>query len=368
MTLLRALMVVVLPVASTVLSAQATAPKPKVLVIGTGGTISGVQEKPGTTAAYRAGGLTTEQIVASVPGLDQIARIETEQFANVPSSWITPAQWLGLSKRINTVLRERADIAGIVVTHGTDRLEETAFFLYLTIRSPKPVVVVGAQHPATGLSPDGPINLLSAIRTAASPAAVGKGVLVELDDRLISAREVRKQYPRMGGFSGGEMGIIGVATNDGPEFFFAPTRRQGVQSEFDVLPLDSLPSVELHYAYPGGRGPAPSPAPGGVVVSSTGFTRAEGDTYRAWRKQGTIVVTAFPSGDNVARVSSRDEADFDTLAPPKTVFDTLRLLDRRAPPIVSVQHLTPQKARILLMLALTRTHEPKDVQRIFAEY
>jgi L-asparaginase len=368
MPILLLLLALALPVAPSCLGAQAAPPLPRVLVIGTGGTISGAQEKPGTLAGYRAGQLTAEQIVASVPGLDKIARVETEQFANVPSTWITPAQWLALSKRINTVLRERNDIAGVVVTHGTDRLEETAFFLYLTVRSPKPVVVVGAQHPATGLSPDGPINLLAAIRTAASPAAVGKGVLVELDDRLISAREVRKQFPRMGGFSGGEMGSLGVVTRDGPEFFFAPTRRHGPTSEIDVLALDSLPAIELQYAYPGGTGPTSAVPPVGVVVTATGFTRAEGDVYRAWRKNGTIVVMAFPSGDHVERASGRDDGDFDTLAPPKTVFDSIRVLDRKAPPIVATQHLTPQKARILLMLALTRTHDPRAVQRIFGEY
>ena len=122
---------------------------PKVLLIATGGTIAGVQDAPGSLGSYRAGTLTAEQIIASVPELSKHAQIETEQFSNVPSTSITPAQWLALSKRIERVLKDRDDLAGVVVTHGTDRLEETAFFLYLSVRSDKPVVVVGVQRPAT---------------------------------------------------------------------------------------------------------------------------------------------------------------------------------------------------------------------------
>ena len=248
---------------------------PKVLLIATGGTIAGVQDAPGSLGSYRAGTLTAEQIIASVPELSKHAQIETEQFSNVPSTSITPAQWLALSKRIEKVLKDRDDLAGVVVTHGTDRLEETAFFLYLTVRSNKPVVVVGAQRPATGISPDGPINLLSAVRVAAAPQAVGKGVMVVMDDRILSAREVRKIYQRTGGFSGGEMGMLGVVGGNGPDFLFAPTRRHGEDSEFDMRKVDSLPRVALEYSYPGGTGPRYDAPPAGVAVASNGMTRAE---------------------------------------------------------------------------------------------
>jgi L-asparaginase type II len=350
-------------------NATPSATLPTVLVIATGGTIAGTQDRPGTTASYRAGQLTAAQILASVPGLDRIARLETEQFANVPSTWIGPAQWLALSKRVNAVLLERPDVAGVVITHGTSRMEETAFFLYLTVRSDRPVVLVGAQRPATGLSADGPVNLLGAIRTAASPAAVGKGVLVTLDDRLVSARDVRKQYARVGGFGDGEMGMLGSVTGDGPVFFYAPVRRFGRASEFDVATIDTLPTVELHMSYPGNAGPrTDGPLPAGVVVASTGFTRAETDAYRTLREKGVLVASVFPSGDQVDRARGRDDADVDTLRTPATLLDSLRLLDRRAPPGIGTQHLTPAKARILLMLALTRTRDPRAVQRIFAEY
>lgn len=355
---------------ATCLSAQAdTVTLPKVLLIATGGTIAGVQAAPGTLGAYRSGALTAAQILASVPELARHARVEAEQFSNVPSTSITPAQWVALAKRINSVLHDRPDIAGVVVTHGTDRLEETAFFLYLTVLSEKPVVVVGAQRPATGISPDGPINLLAAVRTVVSPQAGGKGVMVVMDDRIVSAREVRKLYQRVGGFEGGEMGTIGVIGGDGPEFFFTPVRRHGGASEFSLADVDSLPRVDLTFSYPGGTGQRFDPLPDGVVVATTGFTRAESATYVALRLSGVVLVTTFPSGENVNGTrNARARPDTVPVKPPVTADDSLDVADRAAPPSVIAQHLTPQKARILLMLALTRTTDRAELQRIFREY
>ncbi len=363
-------------------------PRPKVLVIATGGTIAGSQDQPGTTGAYRAGSLSAEQIIASVPELPRYAEVESEQFSNVASTAITPAQWVALSRRINKVLSERKDLAGVVVTHGTDRLEETAFFLYLTIRSDKPVIVVGAQHPATGLSPDGPINLLAAVRTAAATSAVGKGVMVVMDDRIISAREVRKYYQRVGGFSGGEMGMLGVVASSGVEFFFSPVRKHGSQSEFDLAGVDSvLPRVELTYSYPGGTGITFDSLPAAVVVATTGMTRAEGQSYQALRRKGVIVATAFPSGDNVTAVGGggdgppgggRGGAGGGAGGAPAAPSAAGAAGAATAPggaadqapmaPQVTVQHLTPQKARILLMVALTKTKDARELQRFFLQY
>lgn len=349
------------------LAAQAPA-RPKVLVLATGGTIAGVQNAPGTLGAYRAGTLTAEQITASVPELARFAQVETEQFSNVASTLITPEMWVKLAARINEVLR-RDDLAGVVVTHGTDRLEETAFFLYLTVRSDKPVVVVGAQRPATGISPDGPINLLAAVRTAASPKAVAKGVMVVMDDRILSAREARKLYQRTGGFSTGDMGMLGVVASQGPEFFFAPARRFGPRSEFDLAGVDTLPRVELTMSYPGGTGPTFASDPVGVVVATTGMTRAEGQAYRALRQRGVVVVTSFTSGDNANAGGDGPPAApaRDTLA----VRDTTARAEPAEPPAapaVTAVHLTAGKARILLMVALTRTKDPREIQRIFNEY
>lgn len=345
---------------------------PKVLVIATGGTIAGVQNAPGTLGSYRAGTLTAEQITASVPELSRYARVETEQFSNVASTFVTPEMWVQLAKRINTVL-QRGDLAGVVVTHGTDRLEETAFFLYLTVRSSKPVIVVGAQRPATGISPDGPINLLSAVRTAASPKAVQKGVMVVMDDRILSARESRKLYQRTGGFSTGDMGMLGVVASQGPEFFFAPVRRFGERSEFDLNGVDTLPKVELTMSYPGGTGQTFTTNPQGVVVATTGMTAAESATYRALRQTGVVVVTSFTSGENANGGGGGGDgppapARVDTTARRDSVARPAAAPVPPVPPAVVALHLTPTKARILLMVALTKTKNPREVQRIFNEY
>jgi len=370
------------PTAPAAPLAPGAATQPLVLVIATGGTIAGVQDAPGTLGGYRAGTLSADEVVASVPELSRHARVEAEQFSNVASTRITTRQWVALARRINTVLQERPEIAGVVVTHGTDRLEETAFFLYLAVTSDKPVIVVGAQRPATGISPDGPINLLSAVRTAAAPAAVGKGVMVVMDDRILSAREARKQYQRVGGFTVGEMGMLGVVSSGGPEFFFEPVRRHGSRSEFSLDGIDSLPRVELAFSFPGGSGPRYDTLPAGVVVATTGFAPGEGAPYRALRQQGVVVVSTFPSGDNVSAAprfsgSDDDPASDSARAPASAarrdslVVDSAARADRAeraTPPMVVAQHLTPQKARILLMLALTKTRDPRELQRYFLEY
>jgi len=236
------------------------------------------------------------------------------------------------------------------------------------------VIVVGAQRPATGISPDGPINLLAAVRTAVSPDAVGKGVMVVMDDRILSARETRKLYQRTGGFSGGEMGMLGVVSGSGPEFLFAPVRRHGAQSEFDMRNVDSLPQVELAFSYPGGTGPRYDKQPAGIAVQSNGFTRAESETYSALRRAGVVVVTVFAGGDNMTAVGRGGgappaAAGADSTRAPRAAGDSARApVQPPTPPMVTAQHLTPAKARILLMVALTRTKDPREIQRMFLRY
>ena len=340
--------------------APVTSALPKVRVIATGGTIAGEQDQPGTLGGYRAGAKSVNEIVSSVPELARFAQVETEQFANTASTNITPEQWLGLSKRINQLFREQGDLAGIVVTHGTDRLEETAFFLYLTVKSDRPVVVVGAQRPATGISPDGPINLLSAVRTAGAAKARGMGVMVVMDDRIISARENRKLYPRSGGFGTGEMGMLGVVAGHGPEFFFAPLRRHGDETEFDVTQIEKLPVVDLTFSYPGGAGYRVSDGAKGLVVATTGMAPSERESFEAIRRAGVVIVTTFPSGDHVA-------SPFRGFAGPPAGA-TNDGVPRQGQPTVQAQHLLPSKCRILLMLALTKTADAREIQRIFSEY
>jgi L-asparaginase type II len=282
------------------------------------------------------------EVIGLVPEVAKYARIETEQFVNLPSPSITPEHWLQLSKRISEILRTRPEIAGIVVTHGTSRLEETAYFLHLTIQSEKPVVLVGAQRPPTGISPDGPINLLSAVRLAAAPESRGKGTMVVMDERILSARDAHKLYERSGGFGTNDMGTLGVVAAHGVEFFYEPTRRHTLNSEFDIRNITALPRVDVHYSYAGADGNG-SPTAKAIVVATTGFTPAERAHYEELFRKGVIIAATFPSGDQVAS-ASRDGFP------------------------IAVKRMLPLHARILMMLALTRTQDPHDIQRIFDQY
>ncbi len=325
-------------------SAWAQSDLPKVLVIATGGTIAGEQGEPGTLGGYEIRKPISE-IISQVPELKRYAQVETEQFSNIPSAFMTPDQWLQLARRVNTVFDKRPDLAGIVVTHGTDRLEETAFFLHLTVRSDKPVIVVGAQRPPTGISPDGPINLLAAVRVAAAHEARGKGAMVVMDDRVISARDAQKLYARTGGFSAPEMGVIGIVARHGVEFFYSPTRRHTTTSEFDIRDVTSLPRVDIQYSYAGAEGGMKTDAKA-VIVATTGLGSSERGYYETLQRRGVIIATTFPSGDQVSS--------------PSPVRDSF--------PIIAVKRMLPTHARILMMLALTKTQDARDIQRIFDQY
>jgi L-asparaginase len=327
------------------LTARAETELPRVLVLATGGTIAGEQKDPGTQEGYEIRRSIAE-LMASVPEARKYARIETEQFTNIPSSTINPTHWLQLARRINNLFRDRSDLAGIVVTHGTDRLDETAFFLHLAVKSDRPVVLVGAQRPPTGISPDGSLNLLAAVRVAASPKARGQGALVVMDERILSARDAEKLYARSGGFDTREMGMLGVVAAHGVEFFYSPARRHTSTSEFDVGPLMELPVVEIHYSYAGATGGIVGDGVKGIIVASTGVTPAERTYYESLRRRGIVVASTFPSGENVA-------------SPPAVNDATLG---------VGVERLSPLHARILLMLALTKTNDSEVIQRIFNEY
>jgi L-asparaginase len=317
---------------------------PHVVVLATGGTIAGEQGEPGTLGSYEIRRPIAE-IVAQVPELKKFAQVETEQFSNIPSALMTPDQWLLLSRRINTILDKRSDVAGVVVTHGTDRLEETAFFLHLTVKSDRPVVLVGAQRPPTGISPDGPINLLAAVRVAAAHEARSKGALVVMDDRIISARDAQKLYARTGGFSAQEMGQIGIVARHGVEFFYTPTRRHTANSEFDVKDVTALPRVDIQYSYAGSEGGAKTDAKA-IIVATTALGSAERAYYETLQRRGVIIATTFPSGDQVVSPS----------------------IARDAFPIVAVKRMPPTHARILMMLALTKTQDQREIQRIFDQY
>ncbi len=338
---------------------------PKVLIVATGGTISGIQDDPNDPTRYRSGSLSAGQIIASVPALENHATIETLQFSNMPSTQIMPADWVRLSRQLSQLLREREDLAGVVVTHGTDRLEETAFFLHLTLRTEKPVVMVGAQRPATHNSADGPANLLAAVRTAAAPQSRDRGVLIVMDERILSARELRKDFPRVGGFASGRIGLVG---RDGPQYLYTPSRPHTRHTEFALPASLELPNVDLVFSYSGGLGPRYETPPAGIVVAATGMTCEETLAMQVFARAGIPVVAAFPTGEAL-----RAQRPVEETAPAR-MLDLCSALagDPRwegpwIPPLVA-QFLTPQKARILLMLALTRTTDRDELEAIFRRY
>jgi L-asparaginase len=223
---------------------------PTVWVRATGGTIAGRGASSTNITDYKSGALTGEALVEEVPEIRQYADVTVEQIFNINSSDVTIANWLTLANRIDRILAADPQVAGVVVIHGTNTLEETAYFLNLTVRHDRPVVVVGAERPATSISSDGPLNLLNAIRVAATPDARGKGVLVVMNDEINAARDVTKTttYP-VETFRAPELGFLGYVDADQVSFYRASTRRHTARSEFDVSTMTELPKVDVVYSY-----------------------------------------------------------------------------------------------------------------------
>jgi L-asparaginase len=335
------------------------------MIIATGGTIAGVQDDPKDPSRYRAGSLSAEEITASVPELPRHAEVETLQFSNMPSTRIKPRDWVRLSATINDLFASREDLAGVVVTHGTDRLEETAFFLHLTVDSDRPVVIVGAQRPATNPSADGPANLLAAVRTAAAPASRDRGVMVVMDERILSAREVKKEYPRVGGFAAGRIGLVG---SNGPEYLYRPTRPHTHRSDFKVTEDTVLPAVDMVFSYSGGLGPTYTEPPPGVVVTTTNMTCAEQLALQVLARAGTAVVTAFPTGENLRRIRPVESSAPERMREGCSELEGDPRWEGPWIPPMPAPMMTPQKARILLMLALAQTTDRDRLAEIITRY
>ena len=230
--------------------AQAPAGRPLVWVLSTGGTISGKGASSTSLAEYKSGALLGEELVAAVPEIKDVADVRVEQIANVSSTDITVAHWLTLANRINQIFETDPRVSGVVVTHGTNTLEETAYFLNLTVKHDKPVVLVGSMRPASAISADGPLNLLNGIRTAVSKDAVGKGALVVLNEEVNGARDVTKTNTyRVETFRAPELGLLGYVDADKVAFYRASLKRHTARSEFDVRGRTSLPPVEILYSY-----------------------------------------------------------------------------------------------------------------------
>jgi L-asparaginase len=336
-------------------------PLPRVRLVATGGTIS---NRTGER-------LTAEELVKSMPGIERYARAEFEQFSNLASSGLTLDQWLGLAKRLNEIFTTDTDMAGLVVTSGTDTLEELAYFLNLTVHSDRPVAVVGSMRNPSTLGYEGAANLLEGFRVAGSAAARGKGVLVVLNDEINAAREVTKTDAlRLNTFQTRGYGVLGVVDADRVVFYRAPVKRHTAGSEFDVSRLAKLPRVDVLMVYQGADGDlikaAVDAGAKGIVVASAGAGATSGTQQEAIAyalKKGTIVVTTTRTGSG--RIAPpRRAAD----APPAENAARNPLTPEERARRIAGEDLAPVKARVLLMLALTRTTDPAEIQRMFSDY
>lgn len=325
---------------------------PLVRLLATGGTIA---NRPGQR-------LTAEELIDSIPGLNEHVTVETEQFSNVSSAALTLDDWLRLSTRVNALLAERPELAGVVVTSGTDTLEETAFFLHLTVRSDRPVVVVGAMRNPSLIGYDGPANLLQAFRVAASPESRGRGTLVVLNGQINSARDVTKSDTHsLETFTSRERGILGLVDRDRVLYYRHLDSRHTSTSEFDVSNIDVLPRVDIVMVYQGASGDfirsLVVAGARGIVVASAGAgatTREQRDALAEAARQGRVVViSSRTGGGRVARPADGPQPGGG---------------EDRGYPRVYAEDLTPLKARILLMLGLTRSGNVDELQRMFAEY
>lgn len=330
---------------------------PRVVVLSTGGTIAGRGDSTMSLSEYTAGAVAGAELVAAVPELTQFARVEVEQVSNIGSSNMTMAIWRALADRINALFAADAGVAGVVITHGTSTIEETAYFLNLTVRHDRPVVLVGAQRPATALSADGPLNLVNAVRTAASPDSRGRGVLVVLNDEINAARDVTKSNTyRAETFRSGELGFLGYVDQDKVAYYRSPDQRHTTRSEFDLRAISALPCVEIVYSSVDARTPLivaalQSAGVRGIIFAATGAGSLSDE------ERGIVSRTVAAGGDTVFVRSTR-VANGRVIGRPD--FDALG--------IIAADNLSPQKARILLMLALATTNNVPTLRRIFAEY
>lgn len=329
--------------------------KKRIAIIATGGTIAGTAISSTEISHYQPAVLPISDLIGEIPALSAIAEISSEQLAQVDSADMTHAIWLALARRINAILATD-EIDGVVVTHGTDTMEETAYFLNLVVKSEKPVVMVGALRPANAMSTDGPMNLYNAVALAASPAAVGKGVLVSLNDTINASRDVTKTNTALqDAFKAPELGYLGYIQGATPYFYRIPARKHTACSEFDLAGLTDLPQVDIIYAHVNSspllaQAAVASGARGLVFagLGNGGMPEAMKDALAKIAGQGVVIVRS-------TRVSSG------------IVTRNAAVNDDRYHFIVA-DTLNPQKARVLLMLALTKTSEPAEIQRMFWEY
>lgn len=329
---------------------------PRVRVLSTGGTIAGKGATSTSLTEYQGSSLEAAELVAAVPEIGPYADVSAEQVVNQGSPNITPRTWCQIAEVIGTLYKRDPGIAGVVLTHGTSTLEETAYFLHLTVRDPRPVVVVGSQRPATAISADGPLNLLNAVRVAAEPEARGKGVLVVMNDEINGARDVTKSNTyRVETFRSGELGFLGYVDGDKVSFYKASTRRHTVNSEFELPNAGALPRVEIVYTY---AQASTTPVYALLRENVDGIVFAAPGAGSLSNEEIGVVREAIASGSKTVFI--RASRTGNGRVAPRAQYDRYGT--------IPADNLSPQKARILLMLALTKTRDAKEIGRIFSEY
>ena len=327
---------------------------PNIVILATGGTIAGAGASS-TGSAYTSGQVKIEAMIDAVPNIRKLANLRGEQTANVGSQDMSVKVWLDLANRINELLKSK-DVDGIVVTHGTDTQEETAYFLNLVVKSDKPVVLTGSMRPSTALSADGPLNMYNAVALAANKDAKGYGVMVVMNDDIHAARDVKKMFSTpVHTFQSPQEGLIGTVIFGEVLFFHKPSGRHTTNSEFSVDGLKSLPRVDIVYGCADMSSDLidimVKAGAKGIVIAGVGDGNMNAGTLEAVKratKAGIPVVraTRVPIGAVLIKGEVVD-ADYGS---------------------VSSDELNPQKARILLMLALSKDRSRDDLQRLFIEY
>lgn len=328
--------------------------RPAVVVLATGGTIAGAGASD-VAAGYTSARVAVDALIASVPDAAKLARLRGEQVASIGSQDMTDAVWLALARRVNEVAADPA-VGGIVITHGTDTLEETAYFLNLVVKTRKPVVMTGAMRPATALSADGPLNFYNAVAVAASPDALGNGVLVVINEGIHDAASLTKtSTTAVEAFRSPVRGLVGLVTWGTVEFFRAPHQRHTVDTEFSIEGVEILPRVEIVMAYadmPGDLIDAAANAGAkGIVVAGVGngnMSAAALEALTRAARKGIVCVrsTRVASGE----VGRNVEVDDDGRG------------------LIASDELNAQKARVLLKLALITPRPVAEIQRMFNEY
>lgn len=327
---------------------------PHVVILATGGTIAGAGASAVNSATYAAAKVGVDKLIAGLPELSKVANVRGEQVFQVASESLTNDNLLTLARRVSA-LSKLPDVDGIVITHGTDTLEETAYFLTLTVHTAKPIVVVGSMRPGTALSADGALNLYDAVSVAGSKDAMGKGVLVTMNDEIQSGRDVSKTINIKTEAFKSQWGALGMVVEGRNYWFRAPVKRHTMNSEFDIDSITALPLVEIAYGYEG--------------VSSTAIDALAKSGVKALVHAGTGNGSV---ADRIVPNLQKVRADGIPVIRSSRVPDGFVIRNAEQPDDkydwVVAHDLRPQKARILAMVALTKTSDSKELQRIFWEY